>query len=104
MDAESTTYFANTSNLIHVLAWLLTLGIGYAWLVRYLRRRNANHGYTAFLVVGGDLLVAIGFGFLAGAQMAVLLVLCMGAAGVPMVIESMDNHLRNEEKKGGLDI
>lgn len=104
MDAESTQYFLTTSNLIHVLVALLILGIGYAWLVRRLRRRNPSHGYTAFLVVAGDLLVATGFAFVAGAQMAVLLVLCMGAAGVPMIVEYVDDHLRDEEKKGGLDI
>lgn len=104
MDAESTQYFANTSNLIHVLLGLLFAGFAYAWLVRYLRRRNPNHGYTAFLVVGGNLIVAIGFALVSGIGAAVVLLACMGAAGVPMIVESMDNHLRNEEKKGGLDL
>ena len=104
MDAESTQYFANPSNLIHVLLMLLAAGFAYAWLVRRLRRRNPNHGYTAFLVAGGNLIVALGFAFVAGVQMAVLLVLCMGAAGVPMIVENVDDHLLNEEKKGGLDL
>ena len=104
MDAESTVYFFNSSSLIHVLTGLLLVGIAYAALVRYLRRRNPNHGYTAFLVVGGNLIVAGGFALVTGLQAAVLLILCMGAAGTPMIIESMDNHLRDEEKKGGLDL
>jgi len=104
MDAESTQYFQTTSNLIHVLFLLLIVGIGYAWLVRKLRQRNPDHGYTAFLVVAGNLIVATGFAFVAGVQMAVVLVVCMGAAGVPMIVEYVDDHLRNEEKKGGLDI
>ena len=104
MDAESTVYFFNSSNLIHALTGLLLAGIGYAVLVRYLRRRSPNHGYTAFLVVGGVLIVAGGFALVSGLQAAVVLVLCMGAAGVPMIAESMDNHLRNEDKQRRLDL
>jgi hypothetical protein len=76
-----------------VLLALLLVGIGYAWLVRRLRRRARNHGYTAFLVVVGNLLVAVGYAVLAGLEAAVLLVLCMAAAGAPMVVEYIDDHL-----------
>ncbi len=85
---------------IAILVGLFIAGILYAVFVRRLRRREPNHGYTAFLVVGGDLLVVAGFYFLAGAHAAFVLLLCMASAGIPMVIEYVDDHLnhRREER------
>ena len=90
--------------VVIVLLTLVLAGIGYAWLVRKLRRRNPHHGYTAWLVVVGNVIIVAGFAVLVGINLAVLLVLCMAAAGIPMVVEYIDDHLRSEEQKGGLDL
>ena len=51
----------------------------------------------------GDLVVVIAFGFLVGINLAALLVLCLGAAGLPMVVEYTEWYLSKEEK-GGLEL
>ncbi len=104
MDAESTFNFISEAVLVHVLVALLFVGVGYAFLVRRLRRRHADHGQTAWLVVVGDLIVAVGFAVIAGVNSAIVLLLCMAAAGIPMIVEYVDDHLRNQERKGGLDL
>jgi hypothetical protein len=104
VEAQSTGYQLNINLIVViVLLALLLFGIGYAWLVRWLRNRKANHGYTAVLVAVGDLVVAAAFGILVGIDLAVLLLLCLAAAGLPMIFEYTQWYLSNEEK-GGLDI
>ena len=90
--------------VVIVLLFLLLAGSGYACLVRYLRRRNRQHGYTAWLVVVGDLIVTAGFAMVAGVDAAVLLFLCLTAAGAPMIVEYIDDHLRQQESERRLDI
>jgi uncharacterized membrane protein YbhN (UPF0104 family) len=103
MTSQSTAYqlSIDTNATIIVLVALLIAGSIYAFFVRRLRRRVRNHGYTAFLVVGGDLLIAIGFGFLAGAHAAGVLLACMAAAGIPMIVEYVDDHLDNHSSSEG---
>lgn len=81
-----------------VLLGLLLFGLGYAWVVRKLRKRKRDHGYTAWLVVVGNAAVGVGFGFIAGLEAAVILLLCNAAAGIPMIVEYIDDHLRHEEE------
>ena len=90
--------------VVIVMLVLLLAGSAYACLVRYLRRRNRQHGYTAWLVVVGDLIVTAGFAMVAGVDAAVLLFLCLTAAGVPMIVEYIDDHLRQQESERRLDI
>jgi len=87
-----------------VLLVLFVAGIGYAWLVRKLRQRKPDHGYTAILVIVGDLIVAVGYGLLVGLDLVVLLVLCLAAAGLPMVVEYTDFYLHTGEKERRLDL
>jgi hypothetical protein len=54
-------------------------------------------------VVVGNLVVIVAFSLLVGLDLAALLFLCFGAAGLPMVVEYTDYYLRNQGK-GGLDI
>jgi hypothetical protein len=104
VEAQTTGYQLSINLIaVIVLLSLFLFGLGYAWLVRWLRSRKADHGYTAILVAVGDLVVAVGFGILVGIDLAVLLLLCLGAAGLPMIIEYTQWYL-NHEEKGGLDI
>ena len=104
MEAQSTGYQLSINLIVViVLLSLFLFGLGYAWLVRWLRSRKANHGYTAILVVVGNLVVVVGFGFLVGINLAALLLLCMAAAGLPMVVEYTEWYLSKEEK-GGLEL
>ena len=50
-------------------------------------------------IVVGNSAVIVAFGLLAGAAAAVLLTACMAAAGVPMILEYVDDYLRNQEKE-----
>lgn len=74
----------------------------YAWrYVRATRRRNRNHGQTALFVVIGSAAVGIAYtialaatyGIAAAITPAVLLLLCYIAAGIPMIIEYIDDHI-----------
>ena len=105
MNPETTGYQLTINLLVAiVLLSLFVIGIGYAFFVRWLRSRKPNHGYTAALVVVGDVIVAVGFGLLVGLDLAVLLVLCLAAAGIPMVIEYTDFYLGSDEKGRRLDL
>ena len=84
MDALSTM---NQPPIFATLAALLLFGVAYAAIVRYVRRRNPDHGFTAFWVVGGNLAICVAFAAVAGLEAAALLFLCMAAAGLPMVVE-----------------
>lgn len=104
MNGQTTGYQLSINLIVViVLLFLFLFGLGYAWLVRFLRSRKANHGYTAVLVAAGDLVVATAFGILVGIDLAALLLLCLGAAGVPMIFEYTQWYLSHEEK-GGLEI
>ena len=104
MNAQTTGYQLNIDLIaVIVLLSLFLFGLGYASLVRWLRSRKANHGYTAILVAGGDLIVAVAFGVLVGIDLAALLLLCLAAAGLPMIVEYTQWYL-NHEEKGGLDL
>ena len=88
MHLQSTAYI--------VLLCLVLFGLAYAWAVRKLRKRKRNHGYTAWLVVVGNAAVGVGFGFIVGLEAAVILLLCNAAAGIPMIVEYIDDHLRHD--------
>ncbi len=105
MNAESTSYQLSINLIVViVLLALLLFGIGYSWIVHTLRRQRPDHGYTAVLVVIGNLAVAAGFSILVGINLTVLLILCMGAAGLPMIVEYTLFYVRKDDGKGGLDI
>jgi uncharacterized membrane protein len=104
MDSQSTGYQLTIDLIVViVLLALLLFGIGYAWLVHKLREKMPDHGYTAALVVVGNLVVIVFFSVLVGLDLGALLFICMAAAGIPMVIEYTAWYLSNN-KKGGLDI
>jgi hypothetical protein len=83
---------------------LIVLGVGcalYAYgYVRTTRRRNPNHGQTALFVAIGSAAVGIAYtialaatyGIAAAIAPAFLLLLCYIAAGLPMIVEYIDDH------------
>lgn len=81
-----------TATIIAALA-LTLFGIVYAAAVRRLRRRtNGRHGQTAWLVVAGVGVVVGTFSALTDAETARLLILLFACAGVPMILEYIDDH------------
>lgn len=99
MNLLSPALSTNPVSLIAVLLGLMLFGVLYAAAVRSLRNRKREHGQTAWLVVVGNSAVIVAFGLLAGIAAAVLLTACMAAAGVPMILEYVDDYLRSQEKE-----
>lgn len=84
--------------------WLIILAISttiYAYgFVRRLRRRRANHGQTAFLVIVGNsivagfyfIILATAIGYTAALPNLAVLLICNIVAGLPMIVEYIDDH------------
>ena len=76
-------------------------------VVRRLRTADPEHGYTAFLVVGGNLLVLASFfaslwmtfGMGAAVVISSFLFLHFAIAGLPMVIEYMEAHTNHRTRQ-----
>ena len=90
-----------------VLVVLLGAALYYAYrTVRPLRRRDPDHGQTAWLVVVGvagtglayTLIVIVGAGLLAGLEHLALLVLCFIVAGIPMTVEYIDDYTTRRQQ------
>jgi len=84
---------------VAVCAALITFGIGYDALVRWLERKVPDHGYNAFLVAGGTLVTLIGAAFLIGPQNALLTLACFVASGLPMIIGSVHRSVRQRAQE-----
>lgn len=105
MTDQSTAYRLLTNPITAIILLVLLLfGIAYAAGVRWLRHTYPNHGYTAFLVAGGDLFIAIAYSAVAGLEAALLLLACMAAAGLPMIFEYGADHLNRQDSGKKLDI
>lgn len=89
---------ANQPHIFAVLTGLLLFGIAYAAIVRYVRTRRPDHGFTAFWVVGGNMAIVIGYALIAGLEAAAILFLCMAAAGLPMIVEYIAYWLSDADK------
>lgn len=84
----------DTERLMIVLAALFVFGIGYNLLVVWVYRQAADHGYMAFLVVGGVIVTLAGFALLAGLEMALVAMACFAASGLPMIVGSVLRQLQ----------
>lgn len=62
-------------------------GIGYAALVRYVRKQDADHGLTPFLVVGGNFIGIVLMWLLFGLETAATLLAINVGSGLPMIVE-----------------
>lgn len=89
--------FQQPATNIVVLA-LALFGVAYAALVRRIRQRDPEHGYTAWLVVVGNAAIVIAYTLLVGLELGALLFTCMAAAGAPMVVEFGDWYLSRAER------
>lgn len=78
---------------------LMLAAAGYAWLVRFMRRRDPEHGYTAALVVVGVAMVGVALTAVTNLQFGALMAVFFAAAGVPMVWEYTDARLSQAERK-----
>lgn len=64
----------------------------YAAGIRKLRHRDRDHGQTAWLVVAGVAMVISGYAIVAGIEQAAVLLMLFIAAGIPMIVEYVDDH------------
>lgn len=83
---------ADPETIVIVALSLVLAASGYAYLVRKLRRRNPDHGQTAWLVVVGVAMVVVGYAFVAGIEHAAIVAGLFAAAGIPMIVEYVDDH------------
>jgi hypothetical protein len=83
----------DVDRLVAVLAGLVLFGVLYNWLVSWLND-TVDHGYLALLVAGGTAVTLVGFGLLAGWEIALLAGVCFGASGAPMIAGSVVRHLQ----------
>jgi hypothetical protein len=87
------------NQLLIALLLLVLFGIIYAAIIRRMRRRNPDHGQTAWLVVVGNATITAAFTALYGINAGAVLLACMAAAGLPMIIEYVDDHLDSAERR-----
>lgn len=88
-----------------ILLALAVAASAYGWgYVRPLRRRDAQHGQTALLVVMGDGLVALAAILIVAANgpvdalaLAAILTASLIAGGLPMIVEYVDDHTQQRQ-------
>ncbi len=69
-----------------VYAVMALAGLLYAGLVYWLREADPDHGLTAWLVVTGDMLVAVGLWLRLGPEAAQELLVLLAITGVPQIV------------------
>lgn len=103
--------------LTNPITYLILLGLAvactaYAWLyVRRTRRKSPHHGQTALFVVIGSAIVGIAYtiglaasyGIPAAIAPAIFLLLCYIAAGIPMIVEYIDDHTDSAGRQQTID-
>lgn len=102
-----------TDALTNSAAWLVLVILSgacvfYAWrIVRPMRHDDPEHGQTAWLVVVGvaltglayAVILAIAEGILVALEHAALLLLAFVFAGVPMIVEYVQDHLDHKQRQ-----
>ena len=99
MEAISVNFTTNRLEIAAACALLLVFGLAYAALVRHLRRRDPDHGYTPWLVVVGDAAIVVGFTTVTNLALGALLLTLMASAGMPMIWEYIDSRAIEKEGK-----
>lgn len=90
---ESGIYFDLNLRLIGITCGgLLVFGVAYNAVVAYLERKDKERGYTAFLVVFGNLVTVLAMIPLIGLTPALLILFGFACSGLPMTIGSMWRH------------
>lgn len=92
-------FVVNTSraSIITGLIAVLLFSLCFAALVRWMRKRDSNHGYTAVLVVIGVAAVIVAFASITSVQLGLVLSALFALAGMPMVAEYTDYRLMMAE-------
>lgn len=107
-----------TAALTNPAVWLVLVILAfacilYAWrIVRPMRHGDPQHGQTAWLVVVGvsltgfayAVILALVSGVLVSLEHAALLLLAFVAAGAPMIIEYVQDHLDHSQRQRARDI
>lgn len=79
-----------------VLAMLAVFGLIYNLIVEYVQEQlPERHGITAWLVVGGVLVVLGGLFILTDLETFLIALLCFVCAGTPMIAGSMGRYLKS---------
>jgi len=74
--------------LLNIFGWI------YAFVVvRNMRRRDHDHGQTAWLVVVGVGVVVVAYTYITTIEQGILLLALFAAAGIPMIVEYVDDHI-----------
>lgn len=84
----------DNERLIAALAVLLLFGILYDLFVTWLGKQTQDHGYTAFLVVGGTIVTIAGLAWVAGLEVALVATILFAASGLPVIVGSMRRALQ----------
>lgn len=94
------SFFVSTSQTKIALAAcsLLVVSTAYAFLARYIRNRDPDHGLTAVLVVFGVGIIAIAYTAVTSLALGALLLSFCAIAGAPMVWEYTDHRLSLAER------
>jgi hypothetical protein len=85
------------SGLIAVVLGLALFGVGFAVLVAWLGRKK--EGFTSLLVVAGVLVTLGGAALVIGLPAALVVLVCFGASGLPMVIGDVAGYVSRRERE-----
>ena len=81
-----------------VLFALACFGWAYNRWIEQLEAKGHDRGYLSFLVVLGVLVTGVGYGLVVGSLAhMVVLVVCFGCSGMPMIIGSVQRAVRQRE-------
>lgn len=84
----------DSDRFIAALVALLAFGHGYNILVTWLHQQSQDHGYTAFLVIGGTLVTMAGLAWIVDLRTALIGLACFAASGSPLIIGSVRRSLQ----------
>lgn len=77
-----------------IMVALFAFGITYNIIADWVSRQASDHGYAAFLVMGGVIVTLAGFAILVGLEIAGAALACFAASGLPMIVGSVLRQLQ----------
>jgi predicted tellurium resistance membrane protein TerC len=92
-------YGIDTARLVGVLVALHVFGWAYNALVAWMEREGRDRGYTAILVIIGNLVTVAAMAWITGLDMAVLMLAGFAASGLPMTLGSWWRHTQERKRQ-----